>query len=77
MDRENQPILGAPIIEAVVDIDCDLPTKLDLQSLREPAEKSLRDRYPKFKQQFIQQHVFKRQAGAIPAMETHQGQGAM
>jgi hypothetical protein len=32
MNDENQPIPSAPIIEAVVDIDCDLPPKLDLQN---------------------------------------------
>lgn len=77
MNLENQPIPRAPIIEAVVDIDCDMPTKLDLQSLRQPVETSLGAHYPKFKQLFIQQHVFKQQAGAMPEMETHQGKGAM
>jgi uncharacterized protein (TIGR04255 family) len=77
MNTENQPIPRAPIIEAVVDIDCDLPTKLDLESLQEPAAKALHDLYPKFKQLYVQQHVFKQQAGAMPEMETHKGKGAM
>ena len=77
MNEENQPISSAPIIEAVVDIDCDLPAKLDLQSLREAAEDALRDRYPKFRQQLIQEHVFTKEGGAPPEIRIQQGHGAM
>lgn len=56
MNDENQPIPSAPIIEAVVDIDCDLPPKLNLHGLREAAEDALRIHYPKFRQQLVQQH---------------------
>lgn len=77
MNQENQPIPSAPIIEAVVDIDCDLPTALDHQTLREAAGEALRARYPKFRQPLIQQHVFKQEGNQAPEMQVHQGQGAM
>jgi len=77
MSSENQPIPSAPIIEAVVDIDCELPVSLDLQALREAAEDALRTRYPKFRQQLIQQHVFKQEGDQPPEMQISQGQGAM
>lgn len=77
MSHENQPIPSAPIIEAVVDIDCDLPPKLDLHGLRQAAEEALRERYPKFRQQFIQQHVFKQEGGKPPESEIRQTLGAM
>ncbi len=48
MDAQELQIANAPIIEAVVDIDCDLPPTLELQSLREAAGEALRDRYLKF-----------------------------
>lgn len=77
MTNENQPIPSAPIIEAVVDIDCDLPPKLNLQSLHESAGDALRDRYPIFRQQFIQGHVVTKEGDAPPAVQVHQGHGAM
>ena len=77
MSSENQPIPSAPIIEAIVDIDCDLPPSLDLQSLREAAGDALRDRYPKFRQQLIQEHVFTKEGDAPPEFRINQGQGAM
>jgi len=77
MSSENQPIPSAPIIEAVVDIDCDLPTGVDHQALRTAAGDALRERYPKFRQQLIQQHVFKQEGGQPPEMQISQGQGAM
>lgn len=77
MSSENQPIPSAPIIEAVVDIDCDLAPKLDLQSLRDAAGDALRERYPKFRQQLIQQHVFKQEGVQPPEMEIQQSHGAM
>jgi uncharacterized protein (TIGR04255 family) len=77
MNDENQPIPSALIIEAVVDIDCDLPPKLDLQSLRDSAGDALRDRYPKFRQQLIQEHVFTKEGDSPPEISINQGQGAM
>ena len=77
MTHENQPIPSAPIIEAVVDIDCDLPTGVDHEVLRKMAGDALRERYPKFRQQLIQHHVFKQEGDQPPEMQVSQGQGAM
>lgn len=77
MNRENQPIPNNPIIEAVVDIDCDLPPKLDLQTLRESAGDALRDRYPNFRQQLIQKHLFLKKSDAPAEIQVNQGPGAM
>lgn len=77
MIEDNQPIPSPPIIEAVVDIDCDLPPNLDFQSLREAAGDALRERYPKFRQQLIQEHVFKKEGDAPPEIRVNQGHGAM
>lgn len=77
MSDENQPIPGSPIIEAVVDIDCDLPPGCNLQSLREAATDALRDRYPKFRQQWIQKHAVTAGADAPVELRSSQGPGAM
>jgi len=77
MSHENQPIPSAPIIEAVVDIDCDLPPGLDLHGLREVVAEALRERYPKFRQQLVQEHVFMQEGGKLPESEVRQALGAM
>ncbi len=77
MNHENHPIPNNPIIEAVVDIECDLPPKLDLQSMREPAEEALRNRYPKFRQMLIQEHLFTKDGDAPAELRVNQGPGAM
>jgi len=77
MTDENQPIPSAPIIEGVVDIDCDLPPKMDVHSLRVAAGDALRVRYPKFRQQFIQEHVVTKRGEGPPEMRVNQGPGAM
>jgi uncharacterized protein (TIGR04255 family) len=77
MNDENLPIPSAPIIEAVVDIDCDLPIGLDRIRLREAAQKALQDRYPKFQQQQIQEHVLSQQGDQPLEVQVKQGLGAM
>jgi uncharacterized protein (TIGR04255 family) len=77
MNHENQPIPSPPIIEAVVDIDCDLPPNLDLQGLREAAGDVLRDRYPKCREQLIQEHLFTKEGDAPPEFRVSQGLGAL
>lgn len=69
---------NAPIIEAVVDIDCDLPPNLDMAELKERAGEALLERYPTFRQQFIQKHVFSKENGeAKPQIQSSEGPGAM
>jgi len=43
-----------PIVEAVLDIDCDMPPKLDFAALEAPVRDAFRDRYPKFRTRFMQ-----------------------
>ena len=45
-----------PIIEAVLDIECDLPPDKQLGALEGPARDSFRDQYPKFKKRFVHEH---------------------
>lgn len=49
---------NAPIIEAVVDIDCDFTTPLDLKSKEMQARKALARLYPKMKPVVVQDHRF-------------------
>jgi len=56
---------------------CDLPPMLDLQSLREATGDVLRDLYPKFRQQLIQEHVVTKDCDAPPEIRVGQVRGAM
>src|SRR5438552_2650132 len=44
-----------PIVEAVFDVDCDLPPGFDLVALEEPSRAQFGDQYPKFRAQFVQE----------------------
>ena len=52
----------APIIEAVLDIDCDVPPSLQLETLELPARDVFRADYPKFRKQLLLQHSIKQAA---------------
>jgi uncharacterized protein (TIGR04255 family) len=56
----------APIIEAVLDIDCALPPSLKLEEMETPARDVFRANYPKFRKQLLLQHSIK-QAAEGPA----------
>jgi uncharacterized protein (TIGR04255 family) len=49
----------APIIEAVLDIDCDLPVGSDLAAMEESIRRRFTSDYPKFRRQVVQQHQVK------------------
>ncbi|MEO0017409.1 MAG: hypothetical protein RLZZ522_692 [Verrucomicrobiota bacterium] len=77
MNAIEPALPNVPIIEAVVDIDCDLPPTLDLLSVRGVIEGTLRERYPKFRQQMIQEHLFTKEGDAPAEFRVSQGLGAM
>lgn len=45
-----------PIVEAVLDIDCDVPPMQDLVALEAPAREQLGAAYPKNDRQWLQEH---------------------
>jgi uncharacterized protein (TIGR04255 family) len=55
-----------PIIEAVLDIECDLPPGQQLAALESPARDFYRSSYPKLKTQFVQEHHFEGNPGEDP-----------
>lgn len=56
---EAIPKLGAaPIIEAVVDIDCDMPANIDMEALNSVAVTLLADKYPTARRRLLSEHVF-------------------
>jgi uncharacterized protein (TIGR04255 family) len=61
-----------PIVEAVFDVDCDLPPGFDLAALELRSREQFGDQYPKFRTQFIQEHMIEAKADAPPSMSTRQ-----
>lgn len=49
---------AAPIVEAVLDIDCDMPLTMDVAALETPARAVYGEKYPKFQPQFMQEFMF-------------------
>jgi hypothetical protein len=66
-----------PIVEAVFDVDCDLPAGFDLAAMKEPALKRFGDQYPKVQTQFVQQHRIETTADTAPNISTSLGVQAL
>ena len=56
-----------PIIEAVLDIDCDLPAGLNLAGLEADARKIFAEQYPKFRTQMLQETKIEQRPNEPPA----------
>jgi uncharacterized protein (TIGR04255 family) len=62
----DPPLEHAPIIEAVVEINCDLPLGMDLLALEEAARKCYGDVYPVARRRLIQELQFRQEGDAAP-----------
>ncbi len=72
----NAPVLNLarpPIVEAVVDIDCDMPPAMEIAALEARARELFISQYPKFRTQFIQEHEIKQGGSAPPEMSVRRG----
>lgn len=56
MTLEILNLISLPIIEAVLDIECDLPPDLVFSTLEQPARDRFSDCYPVTRTQFLQEH---------------------
>lgn len=77
MTEEPLRLRHAPIIEAVVDINCDLPPATDLVQLEEVAKERLRDAYPKTRRRIVQSHQFRAEAEKPPEFAVRQHIGGL
>jgi uncharacterized protein (TIGR04255 family) len=58
--KQNQLRLDSPpIVEAVVDIDCDMPPKFDLAALEAVSKEAYRPRYPHFQLRLMEEFQIK------------------
>jgi uncharacterized protein (TIGR04255 family) len=57
--ESNLRLKAAPIVEAVLDIDCDMGPTFDMASLEGPARDAFKDAYPKMRTKFLEEHQIK------------------
>ncbi len=74
MNETPLQLLDAPIVEAVLDIDCDMPLTMDIAALEESARAEYGEQYPKFQPQFMQELMFEAPAeGAAKVTKSSRG----
>jgi uncharacterized protein (TIGR04255 family) len=54
-NASHHQLRNPPIVEAVFDVDCDLPPGFDLTTLEARSRAQFADQYPKFRAQFLQE----------------------
>jgi len=65
----SQKLNKPPIVEAVLDINCDLPPTMDIKLLEEPARERFMGQYPEFRTRHVWEHEF--QARAVEIAQTN------
>jgi uncharacterized protein (TIGR04255 family) len=75
--EEHFQLDDAPIIEAVVDIDCDMPPAFDVAATEPEAKKRFSDAYPNLKKSFIQQHEIQARPNEPPKLTATQALRAL
>jgi uncharacterized protein (TIGR04255 family) len=66
-----------PIVEAVIDIRCDMPPAFDLVGLEDAARNVYRDSYGTFRKLVIQEHLFEHHGAEPPTFSARQGVQAL
>jgi len=72
MTTSGRKLANPPIVEAVLDIDCDLPPKTEIRALEEPARERFRGEYPKFKTRHLFEHEVQAKGDEPPQTQTRQ-----
>ena len=62
-----------PIVEAVLDLDCDLPAGFNLAALEGSTRKHFADRYPKFRTQVVQELMIEARQDELSSTSTPHG----
>jgi uncharacterized protein (TIGR04255 family) len=66
-----------PIIEAVIEIRCDMGPTFDLATFEGAARDVFRDQYPKLQQQFVEAHRLEREGDEPPRISAPRGLQAL
>lgn len=68
---------NAPIIEAVLDVECDMPPKYSLSSVEASGIGAFKDQYPKFRKHFFQEFKLATKQNEAPVHSVVQGVQAL
>ncbi len=61
-----------PIIEAILDVDCDMPPGQDLATLEEPAKAAFLEQYPESRRALVQEHHIEAKPDQAPKISVRQ-----
>jgi len=77
MNHSEFKLSNPPIVEAILDIECDLQPGQQLTELQEQAGKAFQDYYPKFSLQRVQEHKIEAKSDAPPQISFYDGLRAL
>ncbi len=77
MSEPDSRLENPPIVEMVLDIECDLPPGQHLQTLETRARELFTDTYPKFRAQLLQEHQIAAKPGELPEVSVRRGVEAL
>jgi uncharacterized protein (TIGR04255 family) len=66
MNETDRPLHIPPIVEAVLDIECDFAPGFDLTRLEESSKHAFQDNYPRPRSQLLQEFKFETKPGGLP-----------
>lgn len=72
MSEQDLHFANPPIVEAVVDIECDFAADFNLKSIEESLKQAFLDSYPKARTQFLQEFSFAMKPGQTVDQSTRQ-----
>lgn len=70
MNTDTPKLCNAPIVEAVLDIDCDTPPDVELADLEDAAYERFGDRYPQARKQFSQEVQLQSKPEGLSSLST-------
>ncbi|MBI2316726.1 MAG: TIGR04255 family protein [Betaproteobacteria bacterium] len=73
MSDRSPKLKAPPIVEAVLDIDCDLPPGFDVAALETAFRDAFRGRYPKFRTRYVQALQFEAPPDKDPTVTGKRG----
>ena len=66
MSETHLKLKNPPIVEAVLDIECDLQSNFELATIEIQARKKFEINYPKLRHQYVQEHKFETKLNESP-----------
>lgn len=70
MSEKHEQLDHAPIVEVVLDIDCDMLPTVDIEELKERARELLGESYPTFRKKLMSEHIIEMKSDAPSEMSS-------